>query len=76
MPYVLFPLPEARFLRLDLLCEPLAESLLLLLELGVLELARFLLSKLPHLHLGLAIVLVMQLLGGGDEIEHVSADQQ
>lgn len=75
-PYVLFPLPEARFLRLDLLGEPLAKRLLLLLELGVLELAWLLLPKLAHLHLRLPVVLVVELLRRGDQIEHVRANEE
>ena len=73
---MLLPLPEARLLGLDLLGEALAERLLLLLELGVLELARLLLPKLARLHLRLPVVLVVQLLRGGDQVEHVRADEQ
>ncbi len=58
--HVLLPLPEARLLRLDLLREPLAERLLLLLELRVLELARLLLPEFARLHLRLPVVLVVQ----------------
>lgn len=74
--YVLLPLPKACFLRLDLLGEALAEGLFFLLELGVFELARLLLAKLAHLHLSLAVVLVVELLGHGDQIKHVGTDQQ
>ena len=74
--YVLFPLPEPRLLRLDLLREPLPERLLLLLELRVLELARLLLSELAHLHLRLAIVFVVQLLRCADEIQHMCANEE
>ena len=74
--YVLLPLPEARLLGLDLLREPFPERLLLLLELGVLELARLLLAGLAHLHLRVAVVLVVQLLRRRDQVEHVRADQQ
>lgn len=74
--YVLFPLAEPRLLRLDLLGEPLPERLLLLLELGVLELARLLLTELARLHLRLPVVLVVQVLRRRDEVEHVRADKQ
>ena len=73
---MLLPLPEAGLLGLDLLGEALAERLLLLLELGVLELARLGLAGLARLHLALAVVLVMDLLRGRDEVEHVRPDQQ
>ena len=73
---MLFPLPEARLLRLDLLRKPLAQRLLFLLELRVLELARLALAELAHLHLRLAVVLVVRLLRRRDEVEHVRADEQ
>jgi hypothetical protein len=72
---LLLPLSEALLLDLDLLGEPLAESLLLLLELGVVQLSRASLAKLPCLHLLGAVGLVVVLLGGVDEIEHVGADE-
>ena len=74
--YVLLPLPEAGLLGLDLLGEALAERLFLLLELGVLELARLALAELANLHLRLAVVLVVELLCCRDEVEHVRPDQQ
>lgn len=74
--YVLFPLAEPRLLRLDLLGEPLPERLLLLLELRVLKLARLLLAELACLHLRLPVVLVVEILRRGDEVEHVRADEQ
>ena len=73
---MLLPLPEPGFLSLDLLGEALAQSLLLLLELRVLELARLLLAELADLHLGLPVVLVVHLLRRRDEVEHVRADEQ
>ena len=73
---MLLPLPEARLLRLDLLREPLPERLLLLLELGVLELARLLLAGLAHLHLRMTVVLVVQLFRRRDEVQHVRADEE
>ena len=73
---MLLPLPEPGLLRLDLLGEALPESLLLLLELGVLELAGLLLARLAHLHLRVAVVLVVELLSRRDEVEHVSADEE
>src|ERR1700733_10270853 len=48
---LLLPSPEALLLDLDLLGEALAESFLLLLELGVVELARPGLAKLARFHL-------------------------
>lgn len=73
---MLLPLPEPGLLRLDLLGEALPERLLLLFELGVLELARLLLPGLAHLHLRVAVVLVVQLLRRRDQVEHVRPDQQ
>lgn len=72
---LLLPLPEALLLDLDLLGEALAESLLLLLELGVVELAWAGLAELAGLHLLCAVCLVVKLLGGVDQIEHVSSDE-
>ena len=74
--YVLLPLSEPRFLGLDLFRETLAKRLFLLLELGVFELPRLLLAELAHLHLSLAVVLVVQLFGRGNEVKHVGTDQQ
>ena len=73
---MLLPLPEARLLRLDLLREPLPERLLLLLELGVVELLDLGLAKLASLHLLLPIELIVSILGRSDEIEHVGSNEQ
>ena len=72
---LLLPLPEALFLDLDLLSKPLAQRLFLLLELGVVELPGAGLAKLARLHLLGTVGLVVQLLGGVDEVKHVSADE-
>lgn len=72
---LLLPLAEALLLDLDLLGEALAESLFLLLELGVVELSGASLTKLARLHLLCAVSLVVQLLGSVDEVEHVRADE-
>lgn len=72
---LLLPLPEPLLLDLDLLGEALAQRLLLLLELGVVELAGTGLAEFARLHLLRAVGLVVQLLGGVDEIQHVGADQ-
>ena len=74
--HVLFPLPEASLLRLDLLGEPPAELLLLLLELGVVELLHLALAILARLHLLLAVILVVTLLSSRDKVEHECADEQ
>jgi hypothetical protein len=65
----LLPLPEALLLDLDLLGEALAQRLLLLLELGVVELSRARLAKLARLHLLRAVRLVVQLLGRVDQVQ-------
>ena len=71
----LFPLPEALLLNLDLLGKALAESLLLLLELGVVELSRAGLAKFASLHLLSTVRLVVELLGCVDQVQHMGADQ-
>ena len=73
---MLLPLSEPRLLRLDLFREPLPEGLLFFLELGVLELPGLLLARLAHLHLSVAVVLVVELFCRGDEVEHVRADEE
>jgi hypothetical protein len=73
--YVLFPLPEASLLGLDLLGEPPAELFLFLLELRVVELLHLALAIFARLHLLLAVVLVVALLSSRDEVEHECADE-
>jgi hypothetical protein len=73
---MLLPLPKPGFFRLNLLREPLPQHLFLLLELGVVELLNLRLAKLARLHLLLAVSLVVAVLGRGDEVEHVSADEE
>jgi hypothetical protein len=73
---MLFPLSETSFLGLDLLCEALPEGLFLLLELRVVGLLDASLAKLASLHLLQAIVLVMRVLSGADEVQHVGANQE
>lgn len=72
---LLFPLSETLLLDLDLLGEALSESFLLLLELGVVELSGTGLAEFAGLHLLGTVGLVVQLLGGVDEVEHVCSDQ-
>lgn len=72
---LLLPLPEALLLDLDLLSEALAKSLFLLLELGVVQLARTCLAELAGLHLAGAVGLVVVLFGCVDEVEHVCANE-
>ena len=72
---LLLPLAETLLLDLDLLGEALAERLLLLLELGVVELSGTGLAELAGLHLLGTVSLVVQFLGCVDEVEHVGADQ-
>ena len=72
---LLLPLAEALLLDLDLLGKALAERLLLLLELGVVQLPGTGLAELAGLHLLSTVGLVVQLLGGVDEVEHVGADE-
>jgi hypothetical protein len=72
---LLLPLAEALLLDLDLLGETLAQVLFLLLELGVVQLARTGLAELAGLHLLGTVGLVVRFLGGVDEVKHVGADQ-
>ena len=74
--YVLLPLPEPRLFGFHLFREALAERLFLFFELGVFEFAWLLLPARTHLHLRLSVVLVMHLLRGGDEVQHVRTDEQ
>jgi len=73
---MLFPLPESGFLGLDLLSEALAQSLFLLLELGVINTLGLAVTGLASLHLGLTIVLVVSFFGGRDEVKHVSTNEK
>lgn len=73
---MLFPLPEPSLLRLNLLSELLPERLLLLLELGVIELLDLGFAELARLHLLLPVVLIVQLLRRRDQVEHVRANEQ
>lgn len=73
---MLLPLPEASFLRFDLLGEPPAKLLLFLLELGVVELLHLALAILAGLHLLLAVVFVVTLLSRRNEVKHECADEQ
>ena len=72
---LLLPLPEALLLDLDLLGKALAESLFLLLEFGVVELAGTGFAELAGLHLACAVDLVVVLFGCVDKVEHVGANE-
>lgn len=72
---LLLPLSESLLLDLDLLREPLAQGLFLLLELGVVQFPGPRLAKLPRLHLLRAVRLVVLLLCGMDQVQHVRADE-
>jgi hypothetical protein len=73
---MLLPLSKSSFLHLDLLRKPLSQQLFLFLELGVVELLDLGLAKLARLHLGLTVQLVVRLFGGGDQVEHMHAEEQ
>lgn len=72
---LLLPLSESLLLDLNLLGEALAESFFLLLILGVIQLAGTGLPELPGLHLLSAVRLIVKLLGGVDQVEHVRTDE-
>ena len=73
---MLLPLPEPALFGLDLFREALPECLFLFLKLGVIDPLRLAVTRLAGLHLLLTIVLVVQFLGHGDEVKHVSAYEQ
>lgn len=73
---MLLPLPKPRLLRFNLLCEPLPQSLFLLLELRIIKLLHFRLTELARLHLLLTVVLIVQFLSSTDQIQHVSTDEE
>jgi hypothetical protein len=72
---LLLPLSESVLLNLDLLGESLSERLFFLLELRVVQLSWSGLAELSGLHLLCSVCLVVCLLGGVNEIEHVSSDE-
>jgi len=71
----LLPLAEPLLLHLDLLCETLPQGFLFFLEFGVVQLPGSGLAKFPRLHLLCTVRLVVLLLGGVDEVEHVGANK-
>lgn len=71
---LLLPLSEALLFDLNLLCEAFAESFLFLLKFRVIQLAGTGLAELASLHLLSTVRLVMQFLGGVDEIKHVGSN--
>lgn len=72
---LLLPGPESLLFNLDLLGEALPESLFLLLELGVVQLARSCLAEFASLHLLTTVCLVVVLFGCVDQVEHVGANE-
>lgn len=73
---MLLPLSETRLLGLDLLGKALAKLLLFLLEFGVIHLLHLWFPKFPCLHLLLSVVLVVELFGSRDQVQHVRPDQK
>lgn len=73
---MLLPLPETSLLGLDLLGEALPESLFLFLKLGVIGLLNASLAKPAGLHLLQAVVLIVRVLSGANEIQHVGSDEE
>ena len=73
---MLLPLPEPAFLQFDLFGKPLPEHLLFLFELWVVDLLDFWFSEFTSFHLGKSVGLVVRLFGGGDQVEHVHAEEQ
>ena len=74
--HMLFPLPEPRFLKLDLLRESLTQQLLFFLEFGVVQLLDLCLAKLARLHLRLAVRFIVRFFGRRYQVEHVHAQQE
>ena len=73
---VLLPLTEAAFLELDLVRKLAAERLFFLLEAWVFKPLDAWLAVLARLHLCLAVVFVVEVLGVGNQVEHVRSDQE
>ena len=73
---MLLPLPKPRLLRFNLLRELLPQRFFLLLEFRVIPVPRLGLAEFARLHLLLAVMLVVEFFGGGDEVEHVRADEE
>lgn len=72
---LLLPLSEPLLFDLDLFGKTLAQSLLLFLELGVVQLAGSGLAEFTSLHLLSTVRLVVQLFRSVNKVEHVGADQ-
>lgn len=73
---MLLPLPETGLLSLDLLCEPLAQLFLLLLELGVVQLLHLWFAEFTRFHLLLTVILIVRVFRRRDEIQHMRSDKQ
>ena len=71
---MLLPLPEPGLLTLDLLGEAFAKGFLFFFEFGVIRLLHSRLAELPSLHLLLTVVLIVDVFGRRDQVEHVRAN--
>lgn len=74
--YLSLPLTETGLFLLDLLGKGQTQTFLLLLVLRVLVLLLLCLAKLAGLHLDLAVVFVVQVFGGVDQVVHMRANQE
>jgi hypothetical protein len=74
--HMLLPLPKPGLLGLDLLRESLPQLLFLLFKLGIIQLLNLGLAKFASLHLLLAVVFVVRVLGRRDQIQHVGANEK
>lgn len=72
---LLLPLPEPLLLDLDLFREPLAQRLLFLLELWVVQLPWPCFAELARLHLLCAVRLIVRLFSCVDQVKHVRANE-
>lgn len=72
---LLLPLSEPLLFDLDLFGETLAQSLLLFLELGVVQLAGSGLAEFTSLHLLSTVRLVVQLFRSVNKVEHMGSNQ-
>ena len=72
---MLLPLPEPGLLALDLLGETFTKGFLFLFEFGIIRFLHPGFAELPGLHLLLAVVLIVDVFGCRDQVEHVRANQ-
>ena len=71
---MLFPLPEPGLLAFDLLGKTFAKGFFFLFEFGIIRFLHSRFTELSGLHLLLAVILIVNVLGCRDQIKHVRAN--